>query len=117
MQRECGVAELIVGFLLHDLSTLRLLLDERLVLHVVHVGCELFATGCLHSIEKLLLGGICSAFLLGVEIDDYEIGVVVVETLLDSFVDSFYGNHGHHLFHQLIGDIDAGQRIVIQVVA
>ena len=102
---QLGVAELLVLRFLLNLARLGQLGNERLVLHIVHIGLQLLRAGVVDSGEQAFACGIGVAFLLIVERHDDHVRIPLhhPEELLGKVVDALEGNSGNQLIHRLIG--------------
>ena len=104
---ECQllIAKFLVLGLLGNFTSLRHSLgsNQRLVLHVVHVGFNLLGAHSINSLGHLLLGGQGITLTVGGEKGHHEVGVVIGdEFLLQCLVNGLEWNHRSHLLHDLV---------------
>ena len=105
--RECQllIAKFLVLGLLGNLASLRHSLggNQRLVLHIVHIGLNLLGAHGINGLGHLLLGGQGITLTVGGEEGHHEVGVVIGdEFLLQCLVDGLEWNHRSHLLHDLV---------------
>ena len=115
-QCELCVAQLVVLHFLLDRASLRLCCHDRLVLDVVHVGCDVLGTGSLESLKEVCLCRINIALSLVVEVYDNDVAVVLGYQLLHHLVDSLNRNHRNNLLHYRICELDRRHWLVLKEV-
>ena len=86
---EDVIAELLALLLFRDFSRFREFGHQGLVLHVVHVGLDFLRTGFAQGAKQLCLRGVYVTFLLVVEVDDNQVGVVLAYQAGKHLVDGF----------------------------
>ena len=102
--------------MLFDFAFLGQLRNQRLVLHIVHIGFDLGSATIGDGLLQTLLRGIDGAFLLVVEVHHHEVRVAGRYQFLHHSVDSLQRNHRSHLLHRRIGIVDAGDGELVEEV-
>ena len=110
------VAEGLVGGLADDGSLFGQLGDERLVLHVVHIGGELLGASLGHCLAHVVLSGVGQAVGFACPLHDYEVLVAVGNHLGQRHVDHLNGNVGGQHLHGLVEVLNRGDGLARQIV-
>ena len=111
-----GIAKLRTAFLAYHLTRFGQFANDGFVFHVVHISRKVSRTSVSHSVKQSILGGINHAILLGIKVNDNQIGIGCRHQLAKQLVNCFQWDIWHHLFHRFIIVFDVWYRFVIEEV-
>ena len=117
-ERQLLVTKGSVILLADNLASLRQLglINERLILHIVHIRLHLLGTSLLHGLSHLLFCRIGLAILLlGIDADN-EIGVRLRNEILHIAVEHIHVNHRSDALHDGILILNRRDRLVGEIV-